>query len=53
MMVYVCIAELLPAAFREPGVSRASVVFAFFLGCAVMAASLVIEKLAMPLPAAG
>ena len=47
MMVYVCISELLPAAFREPGVSRHAIVGAFFAGCAVMASSLVIEKLAV------
>lgn len=47
MMMYVCIAELLPTAFAEKGVSRDAVVGAFFLGCAVMASSLVIEKLAM------
>ena len=47
MMVYVCIAELLPAAWAEKGVSRESLTFAFFAGCAVMASSLVIEKLAM------
>ena len=47
MMVYVCIAELLPSAFAERGVSRDAVCAAFFLGCLVMAASLVIEKLAM------
>jgi len=46
MMSYVCLAELLPAAFGEKGVSRETVVFAFFLGCAVMASSIVIEKFA-------
>ena len=47
MMVYVCIAELLPSAWAEKGVSRASLTAAFFAGCAVMASSLVIEKLAI------
>merc|ERR1712087_682175 len=47
MMTYVCISELLPAAYGEAGVSRGAVVFAFFAGCAVMATSLVAEKLAM------
>ena len=37
MMLYVCIAELLPAAYGEKGVSRDAVTVAFFLGCAVMA----------------
>ena len=46
MMLYVCISELLPAAYGEKGVSRESVTIAFFLGCAVMAASLVVEKFA-------
>ena len=40
----VCVAELLPAAFGERGVSRESVTLAFFGGCAVMATSLVLEK---------
>ena len=47
MMMYVCVAELLPAAFAERGVSRELVTFAFFVGSAVMAASLVIEKIAV------
>ena len=47
MMVYVCIAELLPAAWAERGVNRGLLTMAFFAGCAVMASSLVIEKLAM------
>ena len=46
MMVYVCVAELLPAAWGEKGVSREGITFAFFAGCAVMAASLVLEKIA-------
>jgi len=46
MMAYVCIAELLPAAFLEKGVSRDLVTAAFFAGAAVMAASLIIEKFA-------
>lgn len=46
MMAYVCVAELLPAAFLEKGVSRPTTVFAFFFGCAVMASSIVIEKFA-------
>ena len=47
MMLYVCIAELLPAAYGEQGVSSQAVTGAFFLGCLVMASSLVVEKLAM------
>lgn len=47
MMTYVCLAELLPAAWAEKGVKRESLTGAFFAGCAVMALSLVIEKLAM------
>lgn len=47
MMVYVCLAELLPAAFAERGVSREAVTAAFFGGAAVMASSLVIEKYAL------
>jgi ZIP family zinc transporter len=47
MMVYVCIAELLPAAFTEKGVSREAVTAAFLAGCLVMAASLVTEKYAV------
>ena len=46
MMTYVCIAELLPAAYAERGVSNDTITAAFFMGCAVMAASLVIEKFA-------
>ena len=46
MMVYVCVAELLPSAFGEKGASSHLVTLAFFAGCAVMASSLVIEKLA-------
>jgi len=46
MMSYVCLAELLPAAFGEAGVARETIVLAFFLGCAVMASSIVIEKFA-------
>ena len=44
MMCFVCINELLPAAYAERGVSRTAVTAAFFAGCAVMAASLVVEK---------
>jgi len=44
MMTYVCIAELLPAAWSEKGVSRERLTISFFAGCAVMASSLVIEK---------
>lgn len=47
MMVYVCIAELLPAAWTEKGVDRNVLTLAFFAGCAVMASSLVIEKLSL------
>lgn len=46
MMTYVCISELLPAAYGEKGVSKFKVTCFFFLGCAVMASSIVIEKLA-------
>ena len=47
MMTYVCVAELLPAALAERGVPRSTVTAAFFLGCAVMATSLVVEKFAL------
>lgn len=50
MMTFVCIAELLPAAFAEKAASRESVALAFFGGCAVMASSLVLEKFAMSSP---
>ena len=43
---YVCLAELLPAAFLEKGVSKDLVTAAFFGGCLMMASSLVIEKFA-------
>lgn len=46
MMTFVCIEELLPAAFAEKGVSRSALTASFFMGCAVMAASLVVEKFA-------
>lgn len=46
MMSFVCISELLPAAFAEKGVPRSTVVASFFAGCAVMASSIVIEKFA-------
>mmetsp|Transcript_62472 Transcript_62472/g.123449 ORF Transcript_62472/g.123449 Transcript_62472/m.123449 type:complete len:334 (-) Transcript_62472:78-1079(-) len=46
MMAYVCIAELLPAAFEERGVPREAVIMSFFVGCFVMASSLVVEKFA-------
>jgi len=46
MMVYVCVAELLPAAYRERAASSELITLAFCMGCAVMAASLVIEQLA-------
>ena len=46
MMAYVCIAELLPAAFREKGVDPALVTRAFFFGCLTMALSLVLERFA-------
>ena len=45
MMSYVCIEELLPAAYAEQGVSRSALTAAFFAGCAVMASSLVLEKI--------
>jgi hypothetical protein len=44
--VYVCVAELLPAAYRERAASSELITLAFCMGCAVMAASLVIEQLA-------
>ena len=47
MMCFVCINELLPAAYAERGVSRTAVTAAFFGGCAVMATSLVVEKWAL------
>lgn len=40
MMLFVCIAELLPAAYAEPTAPTPLVALAFFLGCAVMATSL-------------
>ncbi|KAG8458704.1 hypothetical protein KFE25_012902 [Diacronema lutheri] len=43
MMVYVCLSELLPAAYREHPSTRL-VTQAFFAGCCVMASSLVLEK---------
>lgn len=43
MMVYVCLSELLPAAYREHPSTRL-VTQAFFAGCLVMASSLVLEK---------
>lgn len=43
MMVYVCLSELLPAAYREHP-STKLVTQAFFAGCLVMASSLVLEK---------
>lgn len=46
MMTYVCIEELLPSAYAEKGVPRWALTASFFGGCAVMALSLVIEKLA-------
>uniref|UniRef100_A0A7S4F365 Zinc transporter n=2 Tax=Chrysotila carterae TaxID=13221 RepID=A0A7S4F365_CHRCT len=46
MMTYVCISELLPTAFNESGVGRGLIVGSFFCGCAVMALSLVAEKVA-------
>lgn len=46
MMTYVCISELLPSAYGETTVSRTVITSFFFLGCAVMALSIVIEKFA-------
>lgn len=43
MMVYVCLSELLPAAYREHPSTRL-ITQAFFAGCCVMASSLVLEK---------
>ena len=40
MMLFVCVAELLPAAYAEKTASTSLVALSFFLGCAVMAASL-------------
>ena len=37
--------RLLPAAYAEQGVSRSALTAAFFVGCAVMASSLVLEKI--------
>ena len=45
MMSYVCIEELLPAAYAEKGVASSKLTAAFFAGCAVMASSLVLEKM--------
>ena len=45
MLSYVCIEELLPAAYAEKGVPRSKLTAAFFAGCAVMASSLVLEKM--------
>eukprot|EP00316_Scyphosphaera_apsteinii_P005850 CAMPEP_0119300138 /NCGR_PEP_ID=MMETSP1333-20130426/2132_1 /TAXON_ID=418940 /ORGANISM="Scyphosphaera apsteinii, Strain RCC1455" /LENGTH=276 /DNA_ID=CAMNT_0007301805 /DNA_START=332 /DNA_END=1162 /DNA_ORIENTATION=- len=47
MMSYVCVSELLPAAYGEKGVRVGLVTFAFFCGCGVMALSLVVEKFAL------
>ena len=37
MMSYVCIEELLPAAYAEQGVSCSALTAAFFGGCVMMA----------------
>lgn len=42
MMLFVCVAELLPAAYGEPSMPTPLVALAFFAGCAVMATSLVL-----------
>ena len=44
MMLFVCVAELLPAAYAEKAAPPHLVTAAFFVGCAVMATSLVLEK---------
>jgi ZIP family zinc transporter len=43
MMVYVCLSELLPAAYREYPRPKL-ITHSFFAGCLVMASSLVLEK---------
>ena len=42
MMLFVCVAELLPAAYAEKTASTALVALSFFVGCAVMATSLML-----------
>ena len=42
MMLFVCIAELLPAAYGEKGVSTSLITWSFFFGCAVMSTSLML-----------
>lgn len=44
MMVYVCLSELLPAAYRDHPSAKV-VTQSFFAGCFVMASSLVLERL--------
>ena len=39
-----CFAELLPAAYGEKAAKPHHITAAFFVGCAVMATSLVLEK---------
>jgi len=40
MMLFVCVAELLPAAYAEKTAPTALIALSFFVGCAVMATSL-------------
>ena len=44
MMLFVCVAELLPAAYGEKAAKTHHITMAFFVGCAVMASSLILEK---------
>ena len=50
MMLFVCVAELLPAAYAERSVPQELIIAAFFFGCAVMATSLVLEKVTSAAP---
>lgn len=44
MMLFVSVAELLPAAYGEKAAKLHHITAAFFVGCAIMAISLVLEK---------